>query len=380
MLPSLLALRIEHEAAANHVGATSPPPRLGLRVQDLGRENGVHDQDAPQAQAQAKEEQTQKERQRQETADQRQQRLRRLYLQLKQQQQGRRGAGGGGGSDSVSVAQEPTYTTSAAGQRLRETLQSNFKTIQEVEAERSAKSATQTDPLDMQVKLGLDFHVAGPSNSLERAEFEEVLVCDLCKASGLTPLSFHVKNMSPGSVVVSLLVLGDPTGGGPSPRDAGMALQSQVKDPNSTLRAGTLTRHTIAITFPSEAFQKGSPTSGTPRGTPQDLEHEMRGRMEAEVREQHVEAEISIIREEGRQEERQERERQALRKAEDRQREEDESVERDRLVAEDARESEARRLEAVREEEQRREGEEEKRGESEEEKLKSERSSARRGM
>jgi len=321
-----------------------------------------------------KEEQTKKERQRQETADQRQQRLRLLYLQLKQQQQGQRGVGGGGGNDSASVAQEPTYTTSAAGQRLRETLQSNFKTIQEVETERSAKSATQTDPLDMQVKLGLDFHVAGPSNSLERAEFEEVLVCDLCKASGLKPLSFHVQTMSPGSVVVNLLVFDDPTGGGPSPRDAGMALQRQVKDPNSTLRAGTLTRHTIAITFPSEASQKGSPTSGP--CTPQDLEHEMRGRVDAEVQEQHVEAEKRDVeresdreeearrREERAREEETAREREMQREAEDVTRREEQRIKQEaasaserQRVAEEAKgreEKRRREQEAVRERERQR--------------------------
>jgi hypothetical protein len=283
--------------------------------------------------------------------------------------------GGGGGNDSASVAQEPTYTTSAARQRLREaeTLQSNFQTIQEVETGRSAKSARQTDPLDMQVMLGLDFHAAGPSNSLERAEFEEVLVCDLCKASGLKPLSFHVQTMSPGSVVVNLLVFDDPTGGGPSPRDAGMALQSQVKDPKSTLRAGTLTRHTIAITFPSEASQKGSPTSGP--GTPQDLEHEMRGRVDAEVREQHVEAEKregereserekARWREERAREEETAREREMQREAEEVRRREEQRIKQEatsaserQRVAEEARGQEEKRRreqEAVRERERQR--------------------------
>lgn len=65
----------------------------------------------------------------------------------------------------VTHAQEPTYTTGAA--------------------DRPAQSAKQTDPLDRQVKLGLDLHLDGPPNSQHRAEFETVLICDLSKASGL---------------------------------------------------------------------------------------------------------------------------------------------------------------------------------------------------
>jgi hypothetical protein len=68
----------------------------------------------------------------------------------------------------LDVAQEPTCTTGAADQ--------------------PAKSSKEADPLDMQVSLGLDFHLAGPPNSQHRAEFETVLVCDLSKASGLKPV------------------------------------------------------------------------------------------------------------------------------------------------------------------------------------------------
>jgi hypothetical protein len=68
----------------------------------------------------------------------------------------------------LDVAQEQTCTTGAA--------------------DRPAKSAKEADPLDMQVKLGLDFHLAGPPNSQHRAEFETVLVCDFPKASGLKPV------------------------------------------------------------------------------------------------------------------------------------------------------------------------------------------------
>ena len=119
----------------------------------------------------------------------------------------------------------------------------------------AAKSEAKTehaDPLDMQLKLALDFHVAGSPTSQARAQFEQALVCDLSKAAGLPPASFVVKEMSPGSIVVDMQILADPRGGGPIPRSAGMALKKQVKDPNSFLRMGSVTCHTISITFPSD--------------------------------------------------------------------------------------------------------------------------------
>ena len=106
-------------------------------------------------------------------------------------------------------------------------------------------------PVDMELKLGLDFVVAGPQGSPTRASFEQNLIRDLSNASGLSPVSFRVKRMSPGSVIVDVEIHRDPTGRGPQPHDVAMDLEQQAMDPRSALRNGILTSYTMAIAFPS---------------------------------------------------------------------------------------------------------------------------------
>jgi hypothetical protein len=109
----------------------------------------------------------------------------------------------------LDVAQEPTYTTDAA--------------------DRPAKSSRQAEPLDMLVKRGLDFHVAGPPNSQQRAEFETVLVCDLSKASELKPVAITFPPKE-GSELVQKVSQGSRSG---EPRTPATGLKGSDQAPPS---------------------------------------------------------------------------------------------------------------------------------------------------
>ena len=105
---------------------------------------------------------------------------------------------------------------------------------------------------EMQLKLGLDFPAAGLPSSPERAEFELLLVRDLSDASGVTPTSFHVLKMSPGSIIIEMQIRHDPGMGmgGPSAQNVAEDLQRQVTDANSALRRGAITCYAEDIYIP----------------------------------------------------------------------------------------------------------------------------------
>ena len=107
--------------------------------------------------------------------------------------------------------------------------------------------------VDMQLKLGLDFIVAGQPKTPERASFEETLICDLSNASGHDPASFEVQRVSPGSIIIDMRIHPDASGAGPEPQDTALNIARQAKDPASRLRNGVLTCWTMGITldFPS---------------------------------------------------------------------------------------------------------------------------------
>jgi len=107
--------------------------------------------------------------------------------------------------------------------------------------------------VDMQLKLGLDFIVAGQPKTPERASFEETLICDLSNASGHDPASFEVQRVSPGSIIVDMRIHPDTSGAGLEPQDIASDIARQAKDPVSRLRNGILTSWTMGITlhFPS---------------------------------------------------------------------------------------------------------------------------------
>jgi hypothetical protein len=105
-------------------------------------------------------------------------------------------------------------------------------------------------PVDIILKLGLDFSSAGSDGSQERKEFERELAQNLSHASGLPPAHFKVKHMSPGSIIVDTEINSDVTGNFPDPKSVAMDLERQVRDVYSRLRSGTITRFAQSITIP----------------------------------------------------------------------------------------------------------------------------------
>jgi len=109
-------------------------------------------------------------------------------------------------------------------------------------------------PVDMVIKLGLDYSAAGKEGTAHRAAFVNNLAQDLANATGQPPDAFEVTRVSPGSVLVDMLIHDGAAGGGEpraTPMDVACDLERQARDPASPLRAGVLTRHTQAIALPT---------------------------------------------------------------------------------------------------------------------------------
>ena len=95
--------------------------------------------------------------------------------------------------------------------------------------------------------LGLEFGAAGEEGSSERQVFENQLVQDLANSSEVAATRFDVKKMSPGSIVVDLDIMADPTGKGPDSAAVAHLLEEQAANPDSLLRKGSVTCHTKSI-------------------------------------------------------------------------------------------------------------------------------------
>ena len=112
--------------------------------------------------------------------------------------------------------------------------------------------------------LGLDYSSIGADGSAQRVAFRNELQQDLANASGLPPSSFVLKRLSPGSVLVDCDIYPDPAQRGPDPVSAAINLEQQTHDPNSKLRAGSLTRFASGIAISqSQRVGSFSPFSST---------------------------------------------------------------------------------------------------------------------
>jgi C-terminal processing protease CtpA/Prc len=101
--------------------------------------------------------------------------------------------------------------------------------------------------VDMIIKLGLDFAIAGPEDSTQREAFVCDLSQDLANASRLPPASFYIKVVSPGSIIVDTEIRADAFGNAYDPGTVARDLERQANDPSSTLRGGVLTRFTQSL-------------------------------------------------------------------------------------------------------------------------------------
>jgi hypothetical protein len=94
-------------------------------------------------------------------------------------------------------------------------------------------------PAIMRVTLDIAFSECGKAVSSTRQAFESDLVSDLATACSLPAKTFHVKSLSPGSVVAIVQVMPDPPHSARSVIDL---LERQALDASSLLHAGRLTR------------------------------------------------------------------------------------------------------------------------------------------
>jgi len=108
-----------------------------------------------------------------------------------------------------------------------------------------------TKPVEMTIKLALDFREAGKAGSAERVTFKDNLTQDLSSASGWAPHLFEVVRVSAGSIVVDTLVHQDSYDRNLNPMLVATNLQKQAKQADSLLLSGLLTRHCEGILLPT---------------------------------------------------------------------------------------------------------------------------------
>lgn len=112
----------------------------------------------------------------------------------------------------------------------------------------SAKHETKkVNTLHVKITLGMNFGKVGKQGSVERLEFEEDFVQDVAGAAGIPRERVLIKDLSPGSVIVTTCIQGDASGSDPSVLDVAIDLIKQAADPNSQLRSGKVTQHLTVL-------------------------------------------------------------------------------------------------------------------------------------
>jgi hypothetical protein len=101
-------------------------------------------------------------------------------------------------------------------------------------------------PVQLIMTLGLDFSMAGIEGSDKRENFKRDVAEDLASASGLPPANFRIKDVSPGSIILDLMVMPDTLAPGTHILVA-QDLAEQAADPSSTLRSGKITSHATGV-------------------------------------------------------------------------------------------------------------------------------------
>jgi predicted nucleic acid-binding Zn-ribbon protein len=99
-------------------------------------------------------------------------------------------------------------------------------------------------PMEMTVKLDLDFSEAGAEGSPKRAQFEAALTYDLSSAGGIAKdrvLINGILDIAPAGINATVGILPDAAGQGGVPSAVVALLLLQMQDPASALRKGALT-------------------------------------------------------------------------------------------------------------------------------------------
>lgn len=116
----------------------------------------------------------------------------------------------------------------------------------------SPYNSEHVQPASMTVELDLDYRTTIGGGPDVRQKFEEDFIDDLAEASRLPKEAFRIKNVSPGSIVIVVEVLPDPTGNRQRPTDAILGLMQQAQDRNSALLTGRITSKTTQLTPTSD--------------------------------------------------------------------------------------------------------------------------------
>jgi hypothetical protein len=101
-------------------------------------------------------------------------------------------------------------------------------------------------PVHLSMTLGLDFSTAGSEGSDKREQVMRDVSEDLASASGLPPANFRIKDVSPGSIILDMQVMPDPSAPG-AHLLAAEDLAEQAADPSSMLRSGNITSHATGV-------------------------------------------------------------------------------------------------------------------------------------
>ena len=99
--------------------------------------------------------------------------------------------------------------------------------------------------VSMRLTLALDYEMAGVEGSKKRRNFEDAVLNDLAKASGLRASSFRIKCLLAGSIVMHMDIVPDPSDDRVDALEVQTELERQAIDAASALRSGTMT-HAIS--------------------------------------------------------------------------------------------------------------------------------------
>jgi hypothetical protein len=103
------------------------------------------------------------------------------------------------------------------------------------------------EAVQLMLTLGLDFSAAGCEGSEEQEVFKHHVAADLAAATGLPPAQFCIMKLSPGSIILEIQILPNPSIISPEPKSIALHLKNQAALPTSPLFQGKLTIHTKCI-------------------------------------------------------------------------------------------------------------------------------------
>jgi len=111
--------------------------------------------------------------------------------------------------------------------------------------------------VSVHLKLGIDFHSIGTSESIDRLEFMANVIQDLVVATGTHERIFRITSLKEGSVILDIEILSDPKEEFTerSPAEIALFLLEQSKKPLSKFMRGKLTKKLLEIELPPLVYE-----------------------------------------------------------------------------------------------------------------------------